>query len=308
MDGEDARRALVPADVDTPDKILYGLTVRQVAILAGTATVLWAAYHALTPLLAPIVVLVAAVPVAAVAVGVAVGRRDGIGMDRWVAAALASAWAPKVLVAAGSTDPDAAMTATGVVGRRSPVPLRLPATRIAAGGVVDLDGSGRVAVTAVSTVNFDLRTGAEQAALLEAAGHWLNSLTGPTQIVVSTRRVDLDAHAQAVEQDLDALPHPALVDAARGYAAFVRQLAEQRDPLLRRIVVAHRAGTYADAGVARRAAEHTARALSGIGATPPVLDGGAVTDVLAAACRPWQPSRFGRAVPDAVVTSEAGVR
>src|SRR5205814_5483057 len=85
--------AQVPADIDAPDRVLYSLTARQVAILAATGALLWAAYHVLTPLVPPAVVgiaavPVAAVPVAAVAAGVALGRRDGISMDRWVAAAL----------------------------------------------------------------------------------------------------------------------------------------------------------------------------------------------------------------------------
>jgi hypothetical protein len=77
----------VPADLDAPDRILYGLTTRQVAILAGTATVLWLAFQALTPAVPAAVVGIAAVPVGAVATVVALGRRDGISMDRWLAAA-----------------------------------------------------------------------------------------------------------------------------------------------------------------------------------------------------------------------------
>jgi hypothetical protein len=321
--------ARVPADIDAPDRVLYGLTARQVAILAATGALLWAAYRTLTPLVPPSVVGIAAVPIAAMAAGLALGRRDGISMDRWVAAALAAARAPRLLVAAAhpvppapawapdiraddSTGPGAAATTrrrrgttrTGK-GAAAPAPrlapLRLPADRITPGGVVDLD-QGRVAVTAVSTVNFDLRSPDEQYALIEAAGRWLNSLSAPIQIVVSTRRVDMDAHADLVEQRLDWLPHPALADAAAGYADFLRQLGDERDPLDRRIVVAHRVGPHADAATARRHAEHTARALSGLGAPTRVLDGGAVTDVLAAACNPWQNTGFGRPTPDATIT------
>ena len=325
--------AQVPADIDAPDRVLYGLTVRQVAILAATGALLWAAYRTLTPLVPAAVVAIAAVPVAAVAAGLALGRRDGISMDRWVAAALAAARAPRLLVAAAHPVPPAPAwapdmraadpTGTGAAsmtrnrrstarngkGAAAPVPrlapLRLPADRITPAGVVDLDGQGRVALTAASTVNFDLRSPDEQAALIEAAGRWLNSLSAPTQIVVSTRRVDMDAHADLVEQRLDWLPHPALADAAAGYAEFLRQLGDERDPLDRHIVVAHRVGPHADAAVARRHAEHTARALSGLGAPTRVLDGGQVTDVLAAACNPWQNTGFGRPTPDATITGPA---
>ena len=329
--------ARVPADIDAPDRVLYGLTVRQVAILAATAALLWAAYRLLTPLVGPAAVGIAAVPIAAMAAGLALGRRDGISMDRWVAAALAVARSPRLLVAAaqpvppvpawapelrqsdvtdagaaGSTCTRRGTTRHAATGRgkgaAAPVPrlapLRLPADRVTPAGVVDLDGQGRVALTAVSTVNFDLRSLDEQYALIEAAGRWLNSLSAPTQIVVSTRRVDMHAHADLVEQRLDWLPHPALAEAAAGYAEFLRQLGEDRDPLDRRIVVAHRVGAHADAAVARRHAEHTARALSGLGAPTRVLDGGQVTDVLAAACNPWHNTGFGRPTPDAVITTD----
>ncbi len=332
MDGDYGLQAQVPADIDAPDRVLYGLTARQVAILAATAALLWAAYRTLTPLVPPAVVGIAAVPIAAVAAGLALGRRDGISMDRWVAAAVAATRAPRLLVAAAhavppvpawaplmrAADPTGTSAASTPRNRRGTArsgkdaaasaprlaPLRLPADRITPAGVVDLDGHGRVALTAVSTVNFDLRSPDEQYALIEAAGRWLNSLSAPTQIVVSTRRVDMDAHADLVEQRLDWLPHPKLADAAAGYAEFLRQLGEERDPLDRHIVVAHRVGAHGDAAVARRHAEHTARALSGLGAPTRVLDGGAVTDVLAAACNPWQNTGFGRPTPDAVITTD----
>jgi len=325
-------RAFIPADIEAPDRILWNLTARQVAILAATGALLWVAYRTLTPLVPPAVVGIAAVPVVAVAAGLALGRRDGISMDRWVATAVAASRAPRLLVAAGHPVPSvpawapemraADPTGTGATralrtrrgtarhgngrGVAVPVPrlapLRLPADRITPAGVVDLDGQGRVALTAVSTVNFDLRSLDEQYALIEAAGRWLNSLSAPTQIVVSTRRVDMHAHADLVEQRLDYLPHPALADAAAGYAEFLHQLGDERDPLDRRIVVAHRVGAGADAAVARRHAEHTARVLSGLGAPTRVLDGGQVTDILAAACNPWQATGSGRPTPDAVIT------
>jgi PrgI family protein len=93
------------ADIDAPDRVLYGLTVRQVAILAATAALLWVAYRLLTPLVGPAAVGIAAVPIATVAAGLALGRRDGISMDRWVAAAVATARAPRLLVAAAQPVP-----------------------------------------------------------------------------------------------------------------------------------------------------------------------------------------------------------
>jgi hypothetical protein len=307
MDRHQSVQAAVPADLNAPDKILYGLTARQLAILAGTGAVLWLSYHLLRPFVPPIAVLIVAMPVGSAAVAVALGRRDGLPMDRWLAAAVTAARSPHRMVAATdgisvaprwapATQVSAATASTLIA------PLRLPARAITASGVVDVDDA-RVAVTAASTVNFDLRGIDEQHALVDGMSRWLNALSGPVQVVISTRRVDMHAYADQVEDRLDRLPHPALADAAAGYAAFLRFLAEDRDPLDRHVLITHRTGPAGDPSVARRQAEQTARALTGLGAATRVLDGTQVTDALVGACDPWRYVGTGRAIPDAVITA-----
>jgi hypothetical protein len=44
-----------------------------------------------------------------------------------------------------------------------------------------------------------------------------------------------------------------------------------------------------------------------LGASTRVLDGGDVTDVLAAGCNPWQHTGFGRATPDTVITRPTAI-
>jgi hypothetical protein len=316
-DDHEPVQAPVPADFGAPDRILYGLTARQVAILAATGALLWAAYHALTPTVAPAAFAVGALPVAGLAAVLALGRRDGIGMDRFVAAALAGARSPRRLVPAPEGVPAApswvaAVAATSRRMRgpgRDPVagvaPLRLPAAGIAASGVVDAD-AGPVALTAATTVNFDLRASHEQHALVAGMGQWLNALSHAVQVVVSTRRADLHARADAIDERLGALPHPALADAAAGYARFLRELAAERDPLDRHVLVAHRAGPGAATPLARRQAEATARAWAGLGAATRVLHGGQVTDALVGACHPWRHVGTGRATPAAVIGGRDG--
>jgi hypothetical protein len=297
----------VPADIDAADRIVYGLTARQVAILAGTGGWLWLAFRALCPPVPPVALVVAAMPVLAVAAVLALGRRDGISLDRWVFAALLAARAPRRFVPMGDGRPAVPRWAPEPcgVGPVQVAPLRLPAAAIDESGVVDVD-DGRVALTAVSTVTFDLRTGGEQQALVDGFGQWLNALSGPTQIVVSTRPADVEALAEAVDRRSPYLPSPALAEAADGYVAFLRWLADDRDPLERRVTVAHRVGAHTEAKAARRQADQTARTVTGLGAAAVVLDGGLVGDVLAAACDPWQTPTFGRSRPGSVVTADAG--
>jgi hypothetical protein len=156
-------------------------------------------------------------------------------------------------------------------------------------------------------VNFDLRASHEQHALVaRMLGQWLNALSHPVQVVVCTRWVDLHARADAIEARLDALPHPALADAAPGYAQFLRDLAADRDPLDRHVLVAHRPGPGVATNLARRQAEATARAWTGLRAATRVLSGGQVTDALTGACHPWRHVSPGRASPSAVITGDTG--
>ncbi|MFD0784082.1 PrgI family protein, partial [Micromonospora azadirachtae] len=85
-DRSDAGRARMPADVDAPDKVAYGLTFRQLAILAVAALAFYGAWRFLHQLV-PVPVLVgAAVVLGAVVFAIAVGRRDGLPLDVWLLA------------------------------------------------------------------------------------------------------------------------------------------------------------------------------------------------------------------------------
>jgi hypothetical protein len=299
---EGAPRAKMPADVDAPDKVAYGLTFRQLAILAVAAVIFYAGWHALHRLLPPAVLLVAGVILGGLAFGLAVGRRDGLSLDRWLAAAVRHQHAPKAL----STTAGAAVAVPEWVtqpARRVPLPapLRLPVDAIDDRGEIHLDG-GSAAIVAASSVNLALRTTDEQAALIDSFGRWLNSLSSPTQIVVTAQPVDLHSAARQLTAAADAMPHPALADAAADHARFLHDLAARRDPLRRQVLIVTRAGPGEQ--TALRRADHTARTLSGLGVTTRALDGSAATAALAAAADPYRPPRpGGLATPDTTITA-----
>src|SRR6266545_1474773 len=169
-------RTRIPADIGAPDKIAWGLSFRQLAIIGTVALAGWLLYSRFGPLLPPMVWVIAAIPVAAVTVVVALGRRDGLPLDVWLRHGLALRRVPKVQ-APGRTRTGQALveTATPV---KVPAPLRQAATTIAADGTLTVDGKAR-SVIACGTTNVALRTGGEQAALLGGFGQWLNALTGP---------------------------------------------------------------------------------------------------------------------------------
>ncbi|MGC9668468.1 PrgI family protein [Planosporangium sp. 12N6] len=300
---EEIVRARMPADVDAPDKVLYGLTFRQLAILAVAAAVLYAGWQAVHRLLPLPVLLGAAIILGGLVFGLAVGRRDGLPLDVWLLAAVRHSRAPRALSTTDTTAPIPDWVQAPASTMMLPAPLKLPADAIDERGEISLGGA-QAAMVAATSVNLALRTADEQAALIDTFGRWLNSLSTPTQIVVSAQPVDLHSAARQLAQAADRLPHPALADAAADHARFLDDLAERRDPLRRQVLIVTRTnpgerGEHA----ARRRADATVRSLSGLGVTTRALDGHAATAALAAAADPYRPPRpGGLAAPDTVIT------
>jgi hypothetical protein len=291
-------RARIPADVEAPDKVLYGLTFRQLAILAPAAVALISAWHLLRPLVPVPVLLCGGIAGAGVAFGLAIGRRDGLPLDVWLIHAVRFSRHPHALTTAVTPAVLPSWVAPPAGRMPLPKPLRLPADAIDTDGTITLDAGSGTAIVAATTVNLALRTSDEQTALVEAFGRWLNTLTHPTQIVVSAQPVNLHAHAEAFTRYAGRLADPALAAACADHAAFLIDLAAHRDPLHRQVLVATRTP-----GSGRRHAEDTARALAGLGITARTLDGAAATAAVAGCADPYRPARPGGATPsDTVIT------
>ena len=252
--------AKVLADFEAPDRILYGLTARQLAILATATALSYLAWQATATRLPLPLIAAGIIPILGVATMLALGRRDGLTLDVWLWAAIAHRRAPRRAVPAAEGIVDAppwapsSMNSDGDSAGDGPAPavLRLPARTIDDSGTVDT-GDSAVVLVAATTVNLGLRTGAEQNALIGGYARWLNALTGPVQVVVSAQRVDLTGHAQRVADAAQAITDPALAEAALDYAEFLLDVAEHRDPLWRTVTIAC-AGTGGHTAATRRAA------------------------------------------------------
>jgi hypothetical protein len=311
----------IPADVEREDRLVAGLTARQVAILAVTGLVLYAAWM-LTRTVVPLpIFLLAAVPIGATAAVLGLGQRDGLSLDRLMLAAIRQALAPGHQVA----EPDGIRPAprwlanpthsasSGGQKRISPVPLRLPAEGVTDTGIVDLGDEGLAIVAAASTVNFALRTPDEQQALVAGFGSWLHSLTSAVQIVIRTERLDLSAQIGDLRNRAGGLPHPALEKAAIEHADYLAQLAGQATLLRRQVLLIFREDRDSADNAARRAAEdrllrrlsETVELLAPLGITVTPLESDAATTVLTAACNPDSilPPSTELAAPDDVITT-----
>ncbi|WP_405087762.1 PrgI family protein [Microbispora sp. NBC_01389] len=284
----------IPADVEQPDRIVWGLTARQVAILAVTGVALYFGYTMLGERLPLAVFAAIALPVAVLGILLAVATHDGGSLDRFLLAALRYHRSAKHLAPApGIAAPPPAWIAAG----RSPcpAPLRLPARGVTEDGLIDLGPDGIVAVTEVSTVSFALRTPDEQDGLVAAFGRWLNSLSARVQILVRAERVDLAATIGVLEERIPQLPHPALAHAAREHAMFLTDLATRHELLRRQVLLVIREpavganGTTAAAARAYRRLAEAARLLGACGLTVRPLDAAAVGALLASCFDPMAP-------------------
>jgi hypothetical protein len=273
----------IPADVDLQDKILAGLTTRQVVIFGVTGLVLYLVWSATQHALGWGAFVVFAVPVAAAAVALALGRRDGVSLDRFVVAALTHRIRTRHLTPDDEHDPARhSSVVAGVLDRADPggVLLRgvrrpvhqpwLPTRGIgqaATAGVVDLGPNGLAVLAAVSTVSFALRTPAEQDALVAVFARYLHSLTVPVQVLVRAVPLDVDdlvtdLHQAAADMRED-MSNRALADAALDHADYLAELAGSHELLRRQVVLVLREpppprGPHRDQGAAQVRADRIA--------------------------------------------------
>jgi hypothetical protein len=294
----------IPADIDRPDRILAGLTARQLAIIAASGLAAWALATAAAVVLPLPVAVALGAPPALLGVALALGWRDGLPLDRLALAALRYRRGPRRLVPApeGVAAPPAWAAATG---GSSPAPLAGPLYNLHDDGVIDLGTDGQALLCRASAVNFRLRSQPEQQALIAAFARLLHAVTGPLTIVIRTDRVSLAATVAALRQAAPGLPHPALERAAGEHADFLADLAARHDVLSRErlLVLREPVGTPEPAAALGRRAEQAATLLAAAGVTLTTLDADAAARVLARAANPHAPPRpAGQAAPGAVIT------
>ena len=254
----------VPADVERDDRLAFGLSGKQLAIIAAAAVAGYGLAGALSGVLPEPLPLAAAGLVVLAGMALALVRHAGLPGDRLALAALRFVAAPRRRVLAPEGLP--ARWARAPAGGRI-APLALPLRRIAPSGIVELVDGSHCLLLAATGVGFELRAAAEQAALVAAFARFLNGLAEPVQIVVQTEQVSLAGHAERLERDAGELAGP-LRDAAEGHAAYLRALGADGEPLRRRriVLVLRTARPAATAEVALKRAAGQASELLGAAA------------------------------------------
>jgi len=326
----------IPADVDREDKILAGLTARQVAVLAVTGILLYSGWTLTRPILPLAAFLALAIPLVITVAALVMLRRDGMSLDRLLLAAIRQRLAPRRLITSPTSATPEMPDWLAPLAAPDPKPLgglELPAQAVNEAGIVDLGREGLALIAAASTVNFSLRTPTEQDGIVAAFGRYLHSLTAPVQILIRAQRLDLSGQITELRERAGHLPHPALEAAAHDHADYLTHLARHTELLRRQILLVLREPLApslttrtgglprsrsrpdntdpsspqrraAQSRLIRRVTEAT-DLLSAAGITLTALDAAQATAVLAATCQPDSPipPAAELADPDEVITT-----
>lgn len=91
--------------------------------------------------------------------------------------------------------------------------------------VIMKDGTLR-AVMLVSSINFALKSEDEQQATVQGYMQFLNSLEHPIQVVIQSRRMNIDGYMAQLQKQEDTISNELLRSQIRDYMSFVRELVE----------------------------------------------------------------------------------
>jgi len=102
--------------------------------------------------------------------------------------------------------------------------------------VIMRDGTLRV-VLLVSSINFSLKSVDEQNAIVQAYMQFLNGLDYPIQVVIQSRRMNIDHYMMQLDENEKNQPNDLLKRQIKDYKAFVKQLVDLGDIMQKRFYV-----------------------------------------------------------------------
>jgi len=95
--------------------------------------------------------------------------------------------------------------------------------------VVVLKNGGLRAILQTSSVNFNLKSEEEQNSIIFAYQNFLNSLDFPIQIVIQSRKLDIDKYIENVKEASAKHENPLLKQQTLEYAEYIQKLVEYAD-------------------------------------------------------------------------------
>ena len=278
----------VPADVELADRLAFGLTGKQLALLAGAAVAAYGCFLLLAPLLPTPLAAAAPLLVAAGGGVLALLRHDGLSGDQLALALARFALMPKRQLLAPEGLP---ARLPGAPRQPRLAALDIPIRRVLASGLVELADGSHCRLLAARGTSFELRSTDEQLAFVTAFARFLNALADAIQVVVRSEQASLVPQADRVTR-ANGEQTAGLRAAALDHARFLRSLAETRPLRRRQILLVLRSREQrrerAELALGRLSADAT-ELLLGAGVALHPLDGDEAAQLLAASLDPPGP-------------------
>jgi len=102
---------------------------------------------------------------------------------------------------------------------------------------VILKNGGLRAVLQTTSVNFNLKSEEEQNSLIFAYQNFLNALDFPVQIIVRSKKLDIDKYLQGLEALAEKQTNPLLEKQTKEYREYIEKLVEYADIMEKRFYV-----------------------------------------------------------------------
>lgn len=234
-------KARIPADVEMPDRIFFGLTFRQISIVAIDAFSVWGLFILLRERLEMWAIGLVCAPLVIVGLIFVAARPAGVNFERFLGFAVRHLLGPKRFVdktaASRRRDVRPEPMTSLPAAETSPGGFALPVRGVADNGAIDLGSEGILAVCRASSLNFALRSQAEKKLLTGGFARLLNSLGGPVQFLIHSEPADAKALIKTLEDRAPKLPNPSLAAAAFSYADFLSSMTSQSDVLTSSVFV-----------------------------------------------------------------------
>ncbi len=92
--------------------------------------------------------------------------------------------------------------------------------------IVLLKNGSLRSVIEVSAINFELRSEGEQIAILQNFQRFVNSIDFPLQIVINSRKLNIDEYVKLIDESSNALTNELLKIQAAEYSKFIKELSD----------------------------------------------------------------------------------
>ncbi|MBM3231314.1 TraC family protein, partial [Candidatus Peregrinibacteria bacterium] len=100
-----------------------------------------------------------------------------------------------------------------------------------------LKRGGLRAVLEIEALNFNLKSETEQMGIINGYESFINTLTFPLQIVVRSRKVNIDPYLEQIREKAQKQDNELLRSQTEGYALFVEKIVEVADIMQKRFLV-----------------------------------------------------------------------